>query len=217
MRIFRCLLGQHPRMRFNRRRRSIVLERYKRAFIRHNKLIYKPHEKRSIHNFLSYHFNNPKYENISESIIKNLHKNLIKRIKRGLKGGSGSRALGASHRGSGSSLNLRRGGKKHNYEEEEEERKHVEEKEEKATVSKTKQKNKSPCDPLSDKPYVNIEVVKHGKDPNNTFSSGTVVKMACGIGYHLNMPENKTAKCVRGKWRPMKPDCLIGKILPSIK
>lgn len=32
---------------------------------------------------------------------------------------------------------------------------------------------KSPCEAIESEPYINIEVVKYGRDPNNTFSSGT--------------------------------------------
>lgn len=31
---------------------------------------------------------------------------------------------------------------------------------------------KSPCEPIESELYVNIEIVKYGRDPNNTFSSG---------------------------------------------
>lgn len=31
---------------------------------------------------------------------------------------------------------------------------------------------KSPCEPIESEPFVNIEIVKYGRDPNNTFSSG---------------------------------------------
>lgn len=31
---------------------------------------------------------------------------------------------------------------------------------------------KSPCEPIESEPYINIEIVKYGRDPNNTFSSG---------------------------------------------
>lgn len=33
---------------------------------------------------------------------------------------------------------------------------------------------KSPCEAIESEPYVNIEIVKYGRDPNNTFSSGTI-------------------------------------------
>ncbi|KAG6451661.1 uncharacterized protein LOC115444557 [Manduca sexta] len=68
---------------------------------------------------------------------------------------------------------------------------------------------KSPCEPIASDPYVNIEVVKYGRDPNNTFSSGTIVRVACGKGYGLNLEQNATAKCVRGRWKPEKPKCEI--------
>ncbi|KAL0811803.1 hypothetical protein ABMA28_009231 [Loxostege sticticalis] len=68
---------------------------------------------------------------------------------------------------------------------------------------------KSPCEPIESEPYVNIEIVKYGRDPNNTFSSGTIVRVACGKGYGLNLEPNATAKCVRGRWKPEKPKCEI--------
>ncbi|KAJ2938869.1 hypothetical protein O0L34_g17677 [Tuta absoluta] len=68
---------------------------------------------------------------------------------------------------------------------------------------------KSPCEPIESEPYVNIEIVKFGRDPNNTFSSGTIVRVACGKGYGLNLELNATAKCVRGRWKPEKPKCEI--------
>ncbi|CAB3232406.1 unnamed protein product [Arctia plantaginis] len=68
---------------------------------------------------------------------------------------------------------------------------------------------KSPCEPIVSEPYVNIEIVKYGRDPNNTFSSGTIVRVACGKGYGLNLDTNATAKCVRGRWKPEKPNCEI--------
>lgn len=106
--------------------------------------------------------------------------------------------MGLGHKSGGNQLNLRRGNKKVNTEDD-------------VFEKKTKQKSRLPCEPLSSEPFVNIEIVKHGRDPNVTFSSGAVVKMVCGKGYGLNLPANKTAKCVRGKWRPTKPDCLICK------
>ncbi|KOB66896.1 Sushi, von Willebrand factor type A, EGF and pentraxin domain-containing protein 1, partial [Operophtera brumata] len=68
---------------------------------------------------------------------------------------------------------------------------------------------KSPCEPIESEPYVNIEIVKYGRDPNNTFSSGTIVRVACGKGYGLNLDLNATVKCVRGRWKPEKPKCEI--------
>ncbi|XP_057654256.1 sushi, von Willebrand factor type A, EGF and pentraxin domain-containing protein 1 isoform X9 [Diorhabda carinulata] len=213
-----CLLGQHPRIRWNRRKRSAIMEKYKRAFIRNYKLIYEKRDKRYVHNYLHLaeervNRSLPARKSLSERITGAFRQLSKIRRKRALKGGSGSRALGTSHRGSSSSLNLRRGNKKNPYEEEEDDKPINQVVEPK----KPKQpKNKGPCKPLSTEPYVNVEVVKHGKDPNVTFSAGTVVKMACGKGYGLNMPENKTAKCVRGKWRPTQPMCLICELEPKI-
>lgn len=43
------------------------------------------------------------------------------------------------------------------------------------------------------------------------FFSGTIVRVACGKGYGLNLDQNTTAKCVRGRWKPEKPKCEICK------
>ncbi|KAJ8937901.1 hypothetical protein NQ318_001674 [Aromia moschata] len=213
----KCLLGQHPRLRWNRRKRSVIMEKYKRAFIRHHKLIYGRKEKRYIHDFLHHAWDDPhftpdparsrSYDLIRKRFMEMLEGHSKMRRKRALKGGSGSRALGASHKSSSSSLNLRRTNKKfkNNIDDEKPEN-------ELGEMKKPKHKNRGPCEPLSSEPFVNVEVVKHGKDPNVSFSGGTIVKMACGKGYGLNMPENKTAKCVRGKWRPLKPMCLISPV-----
>lgn len=64
---------------------------------------------------------------------------------------------------------------------------------------------------ISEEPFLNIEVVKTGRDPNQTYSPGTVVRVSCGKGYGLNIGANVTAKCVRGQWKPAKPECLICK------
>lgn len=50
--LFRCLLGQHPRIRWNRRKRSAIMEKYKRAFIRNQRFIYGGRERRHVHNYL---------------------------------------------------------------------------------------------------------------------------------------------------------------------
>lgn len=127
-----------------------------------------------------------------------------RRVKRALKSKGSSSTLGLGHKSSGSSLSLRRNNNR---------RLDLEDDNEIVFPKKKKKKNKfkGPCPALSSEPYVNVEVVKQGRDSNVTFGSGTVVKMACGKGYALNLPENKTAKCVRGKWKPTKPMCLISK------
>ncbi|KAK7593077.1 hypothetical protein V9T40_007829 [Parthenolecanium corni] len=70
-------------------------------------------------------------------------------------------------------------------------------------------RRKGPCKELSTEPYVHYEVVKAGKNPNITFFHGTVVRVICARGYKLNIGTNNTAKCVRGRWKPQKPDCNI--------
>lgn len=194
---FRCVLGQHPRLRWSRRRRSIIMEKYKRAFIRHHKLIYDNRDKRFVPDYWRnmWDINSPPTKpTITKSLV---------RETRGLKGGSGGRAVGISVKGGGGQLNLRRGNKKvqtPDYDMNFEKKQH-------------KHKMRIPCEPLSSEPYVNIEVVKHGRDPNISYSSGTIVKIACGKGYGSNLSINKTAKCVRGKWKPLKPSCFLCKYL----
>lgn len=171
------------------------MEKYKRAFMRHHNIIYENREKRSLPNYWKYLKDGSLFTTKKQS-IKDL---LLKRPKRGLKGSSSSsRTIGLGHKSSSGQLNLRRGNKKVQYPDE---------------LEKKQQKHKYrvPCEPLSSEPYVNIEIVKHGRDPNISFSSGTVVKIACGKGYGSNLASNKTAKCVRGKWRPTMPNCIICK------
>ncbi|XP_071053370.1 sushi, von Willebrand factor type A, EGF and pentraxin domain-containing protein 1 isoform X3 [Onthophagus taurus] len=194
----KCVLGQHPRLRWSRKRRSIIVERYKRAFIRYNKQFYEKPYKFSIPSYLDELFD--------------VSKDIKKRRKRALKGSSSSSKLSViTHKGSGSSTNVRRGGNK----------KPDENDIIFGTTSPSpfnkKNKHRVPCDPLSDE-YVNIEVVKHGKDKNSTHSSGTVIRLTCLKGYLSNMPKNKTAKCVRGNWKPHKPECSPPPcILPQIQ
>ncbi|KAI4468139.1 complement component-related sushi domain-containing [Holotrichia oblita] len=178
----KCVLGQHPRLRWSRRKRSLLVKNFKRTYTKLNKLFHK----------------NSKYSKPS-SLIDQLFQDedsLIRR-KRALKSTSSSRTLGLGYKSGGSSINLRRNNKKFNNDITFEKEK------------KKKNKHRGPCPDLPSEPYVNIEIIKPSRDKNNTYGSGMVVKIACGKGYDLNMPENKTAKCVRGKWRPIAPACLI--------
>lgn len=180
--IFRCVLGQHPRLRWSRRRRSLLLENFKRKFAKLNKSIGK-------------HSKYTKVPSIVEQLFQT--EDTLKRTRRALKSTSSSRTLGLGYKSGGSSINLRRNNKKFNNDITFEKEK------------KKKNKQRGPCPNLPSEPYVNIEIIKPSRDKNNTYGSGTIVKIACGKGYDLNMPENKTAKCVRGKWRPVAPACLI--------
>lgn len=66
-----------------------------------------------------------------------------------------------------------------------------------------------PCEVLVQEIYTKVEIVKPGRDPNTTYSHGVVVKMTCHQGYGVNIGENGTARCARGKWKPDKPHCRI--------
>uniref|UniRef100_A0AAR5PA08 Sushi domain-containing protein n=1 Tax=Dendroctonus ponderosae TaxID=77166 RepID=A0AAR5PA08_DENPD len=130
------------------------------------------------------------------------------RLKRALKGGGSSRAVGSIHKSSGSQISRRRDnkGRAEEFEELPDPDNDLTTKKPKGPHNKTRG---GPCEPLQEEIYVNIEFLKHGKDQNSTYGSGSVVRLACGKGYVLNMAENKTAKCVRGKWKPNKPMCII--------
>ncbi|XP_050294789.1 uncharacterized protein LOC126734965 isoform X2 [Anthonomus grandis grandis] len=139
----------------------------------------------------------------------------VRRIKRALKGGGSSRAVGSIHKSSGGSgLSLRRNNNNGRYEDDfdslpDPDNDITSTKKPKAQKNHHNRTKGGPCEELQNEIYVNIEFVKHGKDQNHTFGSGTVVRLACGKGYVLNMAENKTAKCVKGKWKPAKPMCNI--------
>ncbi|XP_058446633.1 sushi, von Willebrand factor type A, EGF and pentraxin domain-containing protein 1 isoform X1 [Malaya genurostris] len=71
-----------------------------------------------------------------------------------------------------------------------------------------KAKFKGPCEALASESYAQLEIVRPGKDPNETFGPGTIVRVICGKGYTSNMVSpNATSKCVRGRWKPIKPTC----------
>lgn len=65
-----------------------------------------------------------------------------------------------------------------------------------------------------------INVVREGRDHNNEFSAGTMVRITCAKEYKINFKNaNSTAKCVRGRWKPVKPECTLSisfHILPHI-
>ncbi|XP_065203954.1 sushi, von Willebrand factor type A, EGF and pentraxin domain-containing protein 1-like, partial [Planococcus citri] len=79
----------------------------------------------------------------------------------------------------------------------------------KGRKGKKKFRRKTPCPLLSDEPYLHVEIVKVGKNPNITYYHGTLIRVICARGYKLNIGTNNTAKCVRGRWKPEKPDCDI--------
>jgi len=69
-------------------------------------------------------------------------------------------------------------------------------------------KQKAPCDPLVSDAHMKIEIVRPGKDPAEPFSQGMIVKAVCSKGFISNLQNpNGTAKCVRGRWKPVTPSC----------
>lgn len=64
--------------------------------------------------------------------------------------------------------------------------------------------------PILAQPHFRMEIVRQGKDPDTPFSAGTIVKVICNKEYKLNLLNpNGTAKCVRGRWKPMTPECIL--------
>ncbi|XP_054274318.1 uncharacterized protein LOC128994090 isoform X3 [Macrosteles quadrilineatus] len=66
-----------------------------------------------------------------------------------------------------------------------------------------------PCEPIAQEIYTKLDIVKSGRDPNITYSHGVVVKVTCHQGYGVNIGDNGTARCAKGKWKPDKPFCRI--------
>ncbi|XP_026477208.1 CUB and sushi domain-containing protein 1-like [Ctenocephalides felis] len=247
-----CLPGQHPRLRWSRKRRSLVSRRRRVLYMKYlamkNGLFKKPlaqenaesnevtqRKRRDTH----------RHSDLSKSLVSDIflrnNRNLKRRSGHISKGegpshqdrGNGQqrpkpgshqsimdfvpsrmeRALqresyrGTSHKEDGKRSNRRQGGGANQTSL----TVHPDGREESVTK---KPKSKGPCEALSSEPYVNIEIVRTGRDPSIPYSTGTVVRMACGKGYGLNIkPADATAKCVRGRWKPAKPMCLI---LPCI-
>lgn len=60
------------------------------------------------------------------------------------------------------------------------------------------------------KPYLRIDILREGRDSSSEFSSGTIIRATCAKEYRLNLQNpNGTAKCVRGRWKPLKPECTL--------
>lgn len=63
------------------------------------------------------------------------------------------------------------------------------------------------CEELGGEPYLRVQLVRAGRDANYTYSAGARVRVTCLQGHGLNIG-NKTAKCSRGRWKPLKPECI---------
>lgn len=70
------------------------------------------------------------------------------------------------------------------------------------------------CEPLDANSFTHVVVTKPGRDHNDSASSGSTVMVSCEAGYQPSIGVNQTAKCVRGRWKPAKPECIIGTALP---
>lgn len=58
-----------------------------------------------------------------------------------------------------------------------------------------------------------IDIVREGRDHTNEFSAGTMIRVTCAKEFKLNFKNaNSTAKCVRGRWKPVKPECTLSKL-----
>ncbi|KAI1289812.1 Protein lev-9 [Halotydeus destructor] len=66
---------------------------------------------------------------------------------------------------------------------------------------------KAPCKAMN-RTWMDVQVVKLGPG-NDSYPHGTIVRLSCSIGYTLNLGSNKTARCVRGFWKPKEPECIV--------
>nr|XP_014289884.1 sushi, von Willebrand factor type A, EGF and pentraxin domain-containing protein 1 isoform X2 [Halyomorpha halys] len=79
----------------------------------------------------------------------------------------------------------------------------------KKTGSRRKKKQDGiPCEDPGEEPNGKLDIIKNGRDPNNTWSQGTMLRLTCSTGFVSNLP-NGTARCTRGKWKPAKPQCSL--------
>ncbi|XP_055934154.1 sushi, von Willebrand factor type A, EGF and pentraxin domain-containing protein 1-like isoform X3 [Argiope bruennichi] len=58
---------------------------------------------------------------------------------------------------------------------------------------------------LRETDWMEVEIVRMGRG-NESLPHGTVINVTCTAGYQLNIG-NRTAKCVRGRWKPKEPEC----------
>ncbi|KAG8189218.1 hypothetical protein JTE90_013750 [Oedothorax gibbosus] len=71
-----------------------------------------------------------------------------------------------------------------------------------------KRNKKGHCKPVPPTPWMEVNVLRKGLASNTIASRGTVIEVKCGRGYSLNIANRTTAKCVAGRWRPRKPECV---------
>ncbi|XP_014258644.1 CUB and sushi domain-containing protein 3 isoform X2 [Cimex lectularius] len=171
----KCVPGLHPRLRWSRKKRSLMtLRRLKRRL------------KRAL----------------SGQNTQVLRKPATGSSKPDPQGTGRGRAGG---KGSGSG---KESGGEGDEEEEEEGDKSTKKEGEKKKKKKPSRKLPpgGPCSLITIENYMKLDILKKGRDNNNTYPHGTLVRLTCATGYSSNLP-NGTAKCVRTKWKPAKPLC----------
>ncbi|XP_035217316.1 sushi, von Willebrand factor type A, EGF and pentraxin domain-containing protein 1-like isoform X3 [Stegodyphus dumicola] len=70
-----------------------------------------------------------------------------------------------------------------------------------------KRKQKSLCKAVEETPWMEVKVLRKGRGSNALASRGAVIQVTCGGGYSLNIG-NRTARCIAGRWKPRKPECV---------
>lgn len=71
-----------------------------------------------------------------------------------------------------------------------------------------KLKFKGPCEPFPNESYIHVEFIRPSKDPAELYGPGTIIRITCDKGYISSVQNpNATSKCVRGRWKPIKPIC----------
>ncbi|XP_015785992.1 sushi, von Willebrand factor type A, EGF and pentraxin domain-containing protein 1-like isoform X2 [Tetranychus urticae] len=68
--------------------------------------------------------------------------------------------------------------------------------------------NEADCKSIESKPWMDITIVRVGQG-NETYPHGTLIQVSCSNGYSLNIGKNRTAKCLKGHWKPRLPSCLL--------
>lgn len=62
---------------------------------------------------------------------------------------------------------------------------------------------------LAKEAFLSFEIIQRAKIKDEEFGTGTIVRVACPKDLYLNLQNpNSTAKCSRGRWKPMKPACM---------
>lgn len=79
-----------------------------------------------------------------------------------------------------------------------------------------KGKPRGPCEDLDWDSFGNYTILRPGKLPGKN-TAGTMISINCNPGFRLTMKNhNNTFRCVRGIWKPNKPECISAPcIVPS--